>query len=127
MAHVILFEHQYLFGAHKHVFDNPFPTLYRAAQGDDPDMNDETSSMVILEGSWEFFQDKLYKNSLGTLGPGLYPEITLALGGDSNDKITSLRPVDSGGSSSLLLNILSNIKSEIIKVEEIIERPKHGR
>jgi hypothetical protein len=125
MAHVILFEHQYLFGAHKHVFESN-PSLYRATQGDDFDMNDKTSSLVVLEGDWEFFADPNFENQLGgTVGPGVYSSITDALGGGSNDKITSLRPVDSGGSS--LSSLLSNIKSEIIKVEEIIERPKHGR
>jgi len=88
MAHVILFEHQYLFGAHKHVFDNPFPTLYRAAQGDDPDMNDQTSSLVVLEGDWEFFADPNFENQFGgTVGPGVYTDLHKAGLGDANDKI----------------------------------------
>jgi len=126
MAHAILFEHSGFIGAHKHVFRD-LPDLLNPV-GDDPTLNDKTSSIVILEGDWEFFIDPHYQNKLGegTLGPGLYPNVDV-LGPRGNDSITSLRPVDSGGSSSLLLNILSNIKSEIIKIEEIIERPKHGR
>lgn len=122
--HVILFEHPRFRGAHKHVFSEE-PNLNDSL---DDFFNDKTSSIVILEGDWEFFIDPHYQNKLGegTLGPGLYPNVDV-LGPRGNDSITSLRPVDSGGSSSLLLNILSNIKSEIIKIEEIIERPKHGR
>jgi hypothetical protein len=92
-GHVILFEHSGFFGAHKHVF-RKLNDLHRPGHGDDPDMNDKTSAIVILEGSWEFFRDKDFENTLGTLDPGLYPSID-QLGPKSNDSISSLRPVNS--------------------------------
>jgi hypothetical protein len=93
MAHAILFQHSGFRGAHKHVFRDE-PNLNPAGSHvDDPTLNDDTSSIVILEGDWEFFADWEYQNKLGeTLGPGLYPNVD-ALGPDANDKISSLRPV----------------------------------
>lgn len=133
MAHVILFEDSVYRGNHKHVFDNTDGILHGNGEdgewnlnaGNDHDFNDTgTQSIVVLEGTWEFFEDWKYGGKkLAELGPGRYPYAQYALG--TNYSLSSLRPVDSGGSS--LSSLLSNIKSEIIKVEEIIERPKHGR
>jgi hypothetical protein len=125
MGHVILFNDGFFHGAHKHVFED-YPNLN--AGDDNPNFNDEgTKSIVVLEGVWEFFKDWEFgpNPSLGMLGPGLYHTVYDALGSQAKDNISSLREVDSGRSS--LSSLLSNIKSEIIKVEEIIERPKHGK
>src|SRR5436853_185186 len=77
-------------GQHKHVFrqeDN-----LNAA--DDDFFNDKASSMVVLDGRWEFFKDSNHIAKLGsTLGPGSYPSVLAALGAGSNDQISSLRPV----------------------------------
>jgi hypothetical protein len=92
MPHVILFEHAGFHGAHKHVV-GPEPNLNA---GDDNYMNDKTSSIVVLEGNWEFFIDWQFIGKLGqTLGPGSYAwvEDPAALGPGSNDQISSLRPV----------------------------------
>jgi hypothetical protein len=92
MAHVILFEHAGFHGAHKHVFQDE-PNLNA---GDDNFFNDKTSSIVILDGNWEFFINWNHEGKLGrTLGPGIYPwvEDPAALGPGSNDQISSLRPV----------------------------------
>lgn len=92
MAHVILFEHAGFQGAHKHVFRDE-PTLSTEFESF---FNDKTSSLVILEGNWEFFVDNGHVGKLGkTLAPGLYPwiEDSKALGAGSNDRISSLRPV----------------------------------
>jgi hypothetical protein len=90
MAHVILFEHASFHGAHKHVFKDE-PNLNA---GDDNFFNDKTSSMVIVEGNWEFFADWQHIGKLGkTLGPGNYESVEAALGAGSNDRISSLRPV----------------------------------
>jgi hypothetical protein len=92
MAHVILFEHAGFHGAHKHLFRDE-PNLNA---GDDNFFNDKTSSIVVLEGNWEFFIDSGHVGKLGrTLGPGVYPwvEDSGALGAGSNDRISSARPV----------------------------------
>jgi hypothetical protein len=100
MAHVILFEHANFHGAHKHVFDLE-PDLNAA---DDKSFNDKsfddiTSSIVILEGKWTFFEDPNFQGFNKTLGPGIYPNVTKV--GIGNDKISSLTPefsVIGGGS-----------------------------
>jgi len=90
MAHVILFEHAGFHGAHKHVFRDEA----NLNSGDDHFFNDRTSSIVVLEGNWEFFIDAGHVGKLGrTLGPGLYDWVEAALGPSSNDRISSLRPV----------------------------------
>ena len=90
MAQVILFEHANFHGQHKHVFRQE--NNLNAA--DDNFFNDKVSSMVILEGHWEFFKDWNLIAKLGpTLPPGAYPSVQAALGAGSNDQISSLRPV----------------------------------
>ncbi|MDF5732473.1 MAG: beta/gamma crystallin-related protein [Rhizonema sp. PD38] len=47
--------------------------------------NDQTSSIKIIRGSWQFFDDSNYRgDTTGRLGPGTYNL------GVNNDKITSL-------------------------------------
>jgi hypothetical protein len=90
MAHVILFEHANFHGQHKHVFG----TENNLNASDDNFFNDKVSSMVILDGRWEFFKDSNQIAKLGpTLGPGNYPSVLTALGAGSNDQISSLRSV----------------------------------
>jgi hypothetical protein len=89
MPHVILFEHANFHGKHMHVFQAE-PNLNNS---DDPQFNDIASSIVILDGRWEFFANWNFDKKLGqTLGPSLYPWVEAALGHGSNDTITSLRP-----------------------------------
>jgi hypothetical protein len=88
MAQVILFEHANFHGAHKHVFTNEA----NLNASDDNFFNDKVSSMVIIDGRWEFFKDSNFIAKLGpTLNPGSYPSITAALGAGSNDQVSSLR------------------------------------
>jgi hypothetical protein len=90
IPHVILFELAYFHGAHRHVFMAE-PNL---GASDDPSFNRKTSSIIILEGHWEFFRDVNFQVKDGeTLGPGLYPFVTNV--GIKNDTIASLRPVSS--------------------------------
>jgi Beta/Gamma crystallin len=89
VAHAILFEHADFRGAHKHVFmkEDDLGKWW------DNTMNDVTSSIVILEGRWEFFKDNACYQKLGpTLGPGSYPNVDSALGAGAGDQISSLRP-----------------------------------
>ena len=71
--------------------------------------NDATSSFIIIDGQWEFYADANFQTlmgdpfaqndegipkPLGVLGPGVYPwiEASTALGPNSNDRLSSLRP-----------------------------------
>jgi Beta/Gamma crystallin len=48
--------------------------------------------MVILAGTWEFFDDEDFKGtSMGTLGPGTYADVTKH--GLKNNSISSVRLV----------------------------------
>lgn len=88
MAHAILFEHGQFHGAHKHFFA-PYDNLNA---NDDSGFNDVASSIIVLEGNWEFFEDSGFQHKTGkTLGPGLYPDLNQV--DIRNDAISSLRPV----------------------------------
>jgi hypothetical protein len=88
IPHCVLFELANFRGAHRHVFMAE-PNL---ADTNDPTFNDKTSSIVVLEGDWEFFADSNYVTRTGNvLGPGVYPFVANI--GIKNDAITSLRPV----------------------------------
>ncbi len=88
IPHCILFEFANFRGAHRHVFMAE-PNL---AANEDPAFNKRTSSIVILEGNWEFFSDADFKTRIGDkLGPGLYPFVMNI--GIKNDVISSLRPI----------------------------------
>jgi hypothetical protein len=87
VPHVILFEHANFHGAHKHVF-GPEPNLNA---GDDNFFNDRVSSLVVLSGSWKFFQNSGFDAPYPpTLGPGVYPSVEAV--GIKNDDMSSLRP-----------------------------------
>ncbi len=90
MAHVILFEHANFHGVHKHVF-----TAESNLNADDDNwMNDKTSSIVVIEGNWEFFIDWNFSGKTGrTLGPGIYPWVSAPGVEMENDAISSLRPI----------------------------------
>ena len=92
--HVILFEHLYFHGAHRHVIGNKGEANLNAR--DDDDFNDKgTKSFIILEGDWEFFADPNFENQLGgTLGPGSYKSVNQDLEAGSDNQISSLCPVN---------------------------------
>ncbi|MBD2468755.1 beta/gamma crystallin-related protein [Nostoc sp. FACHB-145] len=48
--------------------------------------NDQTSSIEIYRGTWNFYRDANYQGFLYQIGPGNYP----VLAADSNDSISSL-------------------------------------
>ena len=53
-AHAILFENADFQGNHKHVFDH----IHNLSnQVDEFNFNDKISSLVVLEGNWQFFKD----------------------------------------------------------------------
>lgn len=90
--HVILFADANCSGAHTHVCEAE--SFVGSA------FNDVVSSFIILEGKWQFFVDANFANQMGpgrgaTLGPGVYNWIEAhnALGPDTNDSMSSLKPV----------------------------------
>ena len=88
-AHAILFENADFQGNHKHVFDH----IHNLSnQVDEFNFNDKISSLVVLEGNWQFFKDWQWQKPWPKIvGPGVYVTITEALGAnDANDSITSL-------------------------------------
>jgi hypothetical protein len=95
-AHVILFENADFQGNHKHCFDH-IENL--STQVDHYNFNDKTSSLVVVEGYWQFFKDWMWQNPWPRIvGPGAYATMVEALGAsDTNDTVTGLRPVDSLG------------------------------
>ena len=52
------------------------------------DLNDKTSSLVIIRGKWNFYADGNYGGYYNTLGPGLYSSLNGT--GIANDKLSSL-------------------------------------
>jgi hypothetical protein len=97
-SQVILFENADFEGNHKHVFS----AIENLRVLIDPfNFNDKTSSLVVIEGEWQFFKDFEYENPFpAILGPGIYSSVTAALGAGSNDSITGLRPVDTTARTS---------------------------
>jgi hypothetical protein len=72
MNHLILFEHREFHGTHKHIFQDE-PNL---GSDNDNSFDNLTSSVVVLEGTWEFFMDPDFNHRTGlTLDPGLYPSV----------------------------------------------------
>jgi hypothetical protein len=92
MAHVILFDKIRMHGNHKHVFQSE--TNLNAP--DDNWINDQTQSIVVVEGEWQFYKDWNFeeKSYLGTLGPGVYPQLEPYLTAAGVRSISSLRPIE---------------------------------
>jgi hypothetical protein len=91
-AQVILFENAGFEGHHKHVFQ----AIENLSVLVDPfNFNDKTTTLVVIEGEWQFFKDFKYENPYpNILGPGIYSDISTALGASANDSITGMRPVE---------------------------------
>ena len=85
-AHVLLFEHAGLRGAHKHVFGAE-PDLNAA---DDDAFNDATSSIAVLLNQWFTYRDAGFLEPFDvTLGQGLFRSVTEV--GIANDAMSSLQ------------------------------------
>jgi Beta/Gamma crystallin len=90
MPQIIAYDNEEFLGDHMHIF------------GDMRDLGkwgNSISSLVILSGTWEFFDDEDFKGtSLGTLGPGLYADV--AGKGLKNNSISSVRLAKPAGGST---------------------------
>ena len=51
--------------------------------------SNKTSSFIITEGRWEFYDGANYETRLFTYGPGTYPVIAAR----NNDKVTSVKRI----------------------------------
>ena len=87
---IVAFDNEDFLGDHIHIF------------GDMRDLGkwgNSISSMVILSGTWEFFDDEGFTGtSMGTLGPGSYADVTKH--GLKNNSISSVRPAKSAASTT---------------------------
>jgi hypothetical protein len=67
-AQIVAFDNEEFLGDHVHIFGN---------MKDLGKWSNSISSMVILSGTWEFFDDEDFTGtSMGTLGPGTYADVT---------------------------------------------------
>jgi hypothetical protein len=90
MPHVILFEHPNFRGAHKHVFAAEETLDFH----EDKFFNDRVSSIVVLEGNWQFYRHSNFQSPYGKiLGPGRYSWVEAFGVGITNDDLSSLKPV----------------------------------
>jgi hypothetical protein len=81
MARVILYRDYNFQGTTKEVTS---PT-------DLKDFNDQTSSIVVLDGNWQFYMNYGFDDLRATLIPGVYPSVDAI--GIPNDTLSSLRPL----------------------------------
>jgi Beta/Gamma crystallin len=81
MPQIIAFDTEEFVGDHTHIFGN---------MRDLGTWGNRISSLIILSGTWEFFDDENFTGtSLGTLGPGMYANVTAK--GLKNNSISSVR------------------------------------
>ena len=90
MPQIIAFDNENFLGDHTHVL------------GDMKDLGrwgNSISSMVILSGTWDFFDDEDFKGTkIATLGPGKYPQV--ADKGVKDNSISSIRLASPTGAST---------------------------
>jgi hypothetical protein len=78
---IIAFDNENFLGDHTHILGNV---------RDLGKWSNSISSMIILSGTWEFFDDEDFKGAkMGTLGPGMYVNVTDK--GLKNNSISSVR------------------------------------
>jgi hypothetical protein len=78
---IIVFDNENFLGDHTHILGNV---------RDLGKWSNNISSMIILSGAWEFFDDEDFKGTkMGTLGPGMYVNVTDK--GLKNNSISSVR------------------------------------
>jgi hypothetical protein len=90
MPQIVAFDNEDFLGDHVHIF------------GDMKDLGkwgNSISSLVILSGTWEFFDDENFTGtSMGMLGPGMYANV--ADKGLKNNSISSVRRAKAAGGAT---------------------------
>jgi hypothetical protein len=78
---IVVFDNEDFLGDHTHIFGNV---------KDLGKWGNSISSMIILSGTWEFFDDEDFKGTnMGSLGPGMYADVTAK--GLKNNSVSSIR------------------------------------
>jgi len=89
MPQIVAFDNEEFLGDHIHIFGN----MRELGK-----WGNSISSMVILSGTWEFFDDEDFKGTkMGELGPGSYADVTKH--GLKNNSISSVRLAGPAGAS----------------------------
>lgn len=90
LPQIVVYDNEGLLGDHIHIFGNTV---------DLGKWDNSISSMVILSGQWEFFDDDNYKGTkMNTLGPGVY--LNVKDRGLKDNSISSMRLVSGSTMSS---------------------------
>jgi hypothetical protein len=90
-AEIILFVEKDFHGPHKHIFGEVKDL--RTVAGETTaaaTFADKTSSIVVVMGTWQVFEDASFLQNPQELKPGRYPDVVKA--GIHNERISSLRP-----------------------------------
>jgi len=83
MPQIVVYDNEEFLGDHGHIFGNT---------KDLGKWGNSISSMIILSGTWEFFDDEDFKGTkMGSFGPGMYPDVSAK--GLKNNSISSIRLV----------------------------------
>jgi Beta/Gamma crystallin len=89
MPQIVAFDNEDFIGDHFHIF---------GSMKDLGKWGNSISSLVILSGTWEFFDDEDFTGtSMATLGPGTYADVTKH--GLKNNSISSVRLAGPGGAT----------------------------
>jgi Beta/Gamma crystallin len=89
MPQIVAFDNEDFIGDHFHIF---------GSMKDLGKWGNSISSLVILSGTWEFFDDEDFTGtSMATLGPGMYANV--ADKGLKNNSISSVRLAGPGGAT----------------------------
>lgn len=87
---IVVFDNENFLGDHAHMFGN-MKELGK--------WGNSISSMIILSGTWQVFDDEDFKGTnMGSLGPGMYPDVTAK--GIKNNSISSIRLVSPANGST---------------------------
>jgi Beta/Gamma crystallin. len=82
LPQIVAYDNEGLLGDHIHIFGNT-PDLGK--------WNNSISSMVIVSGHWEFFDEEDFKGTKHELGPGVYLKVQER--GMKDNSISSIRLV----------------------------------
>jgi hypothetical protein len=84
---IVAFDNEDFLGNHMHLF---------GSMKDLGKWDNSISSMVILSGTWEFFDEEDFKGTnMATLGPGMYADVVAK--GLKNNSISSIRLISPSG------------------------------
>jgi hypothetical protein len=84
---IIVFDNEDFSGDHTHIFGN---------MQDLGKWENSISSIIVLSGTWEFFDDEEFKGTkMGSLGPGMHKDVTEK--GLKNNSISSIRLASPAG------------------------------